>query len=179
MKKMMTAWAVGVMLMAAPLAVADQEHHHGLMISDAWSRVTTPTAKVGGGYVTIANHGSYDDRLIAVRSDHSGKAEIHTMTMKDDVMIMRPLDDGLVIAAGSVVQLAPGGEHLMFMQLNQPHVVDEPFDVTLVFERAGEKVVRFEVLSMRNSMDRMDKTKKDHAHGDHDGHGDHSTGHNH
>ena len=176
MKRMMTTLAVGMMLMVAPLAVADKKHHHGLMISDAWSRVTTPTAKVGSGYLTIANHGMRDDRLIAVRSDHSGKAEVHTMTMNNDVMIMRPLDDGLVIAAGATVKLAPGGAHLMFMQINQPHVVDEPFEVTLVFEHAGEKVVSFEVLSMRDSMDRMDETKKDHAHDDH---GDHGTGHDH
>ena len=115
MKRMMTTLAVGMMLMVAPLAVADKKHHHGLMISDAWSRVTTPTAKVGGGYLTIANHGMRDDRLIAVRSDHAGKAEVHTMTMNNDVMIMRPLDDGLVIAAGATVKLAPGGAHLMFM----------------------------------------------------------------
>ena len=98
------------------------------------------------------------------------------MTMNNDVMIMRPLDDGLVIAAGATVKLAPGGEHLMFMQINQPHVVDEPFEVALVFEHAGEKVVSFEVLSMRDSMDRMAGANDL---GDTDSHGDSSTGHDH
>ena len=59
--------------------------------------------------------------------------------MDDDVMIMRPVSDGLVIPAGETVQLAPSGYHLMFMQLNQPHIVDEPFTATLIFERAGER----------------------------------------
>lgn len=132
----------------------DAAHAKGLVIDQAWSRVTTPTARVGGGYLTITNHGPHDDRLLAVASEHSGKAEVHTMTMQDDVMIMRPVAEGLIIPAGETLHLAPGGFHLMFMQLNQPHVVDEPFSATLTFERAGSKDVTFEVLSMRDSMDR-------------------------
>ena len=81
--------------------------------------------------------------------------------MDDDVMIMRPVSDGLVIPAGETVQLAPSGYHLMFMQLNQPHIVDEPFTATLIFERAGKKIVAFDVLSMRDSMKRAAMSEGD------------------
>ena len=92
------------------------------------------------------------------------------MLMQDDVMVMRPLEGHLTIAAGETVHLAPGGLHLMFMQLNQPHVVDEPFEATLTFARAGDNTVQFEVLSMRDSMERAAESA---------GHQDHKAGHDH
>lgn len=171
MKTIMAAMALGAMLCASPLAGAENNHPHAMMITDAWSRETTPAARVGGGYLTIANNGMDDDRLIAVTAPHAGKTEVHTMTMKDDVMVMRPLENGLVIAAGETVRLAPGGAHLMFMKLNQPHVAGEPFEATLTFETAGETTVIFDVLSMRESMERAAQSEAKNHHGDH-GHGD-------
>ena len=160
MKKLLTFLALSTLLSTSAVA-EDAAHSHGLMIADAWSRVTTPTAKVGGGYLTITNQGHHDDKLLAVASDHAERAEVHMMMMDDDVMIMRPVSDGLVIPAGETVQLAPSGYHLMFMQLNQPPIVGEPFTATLVFERAGEKIVAFDVLSMRDSMKRAAMSEGD------------------
>ena len=71
----------------------------------------------------------------------------------------------------------------MFMQLEQPHVAGESLDVVLVFEHAGERTVTLEVLSMRDSMERMAESGGSHSdhdsgHSDHDsGHSDHDSGH--
>jgi len=162
MKIQLTTLALCMTLGAAPFVSADEmAHSQGLMISDAWSRVTTPAARVGGGYLTITNHGEMTDTLLGVSAEHAGKTEVHSMKMADDVMIMRPVDEPLVIDAGASVQLAPGGLHLMFMQLEAPHVAGEPFNATLRFEHAGDVEVRFEVLSMRESMERQAETGHD------------------
>ena len=50
------------------------------------------------------------------------------------------------------------------------HLVDEPFEATLTFARAGEKTVQFEVLSMRDSMERAAGSA---------GNEDHKAGHDH
>ena len=106
------------------------------------------------------------------------KPDVHTMIMQDDVMVMRPVEDPLVIEAGAMLELQPGGLHLMFMQLEQPHVAGESLDVVLVFEHAGERTVTLEVLSMRDSMERMAQSSGSHSHDDHDsGHSDHDSGH--
>jgi len=169
--------------------IAHAEGMHGLMLKDGWSRETTTNARVGGGYLTIMNHGEQADRLLSVRADHAGMSEVHTMIMQDDVMVMRPVDEPLVIEPGTKLELQPGGLHLMFMQLSQPHVAGEMLDVVLVFEHAGERTVTLEVLSMLDSMERMagnDGGHDDHAHqGDHSNHdsdSDHSkhdSGHSH
>lgn len=117
-----------------------------LSISGAWVRATLPNQKVGGGYLTIENTGSDDDRLTAVSAPITERAEIHEMSMENDIMTMRRMDDGLAVPAGQSVQLEPGGLHLMFQDLDEPIQDGDTVPVTLTFERAGEVTVQMPVL---------------------------------
>jgi len=119
-----------------------------LEISQPWTRATAPTAKAGGGFVTITNKGTTPDRLIAARSPTSAKAEIHEMKMDGNVMRMRKLDKGLEIPPGATVELKPGGFHVMFMGLKAPLAKDQRVPITLVFEKAGSVDVDMKVEAM-------------------------------
>ena len=119
-----------------------------LEISQPWTRATAPTAKTGGGFVTITNKGTTPDRLIAARSATSAKAEIHEMKMDGNVMRMREVEKGLEIPAGGSVTLAPGGLHLMLMELKGPLKQGTRVPVTLVFEKAGKVDVELSVEAM-------------------------------
>ncbi|REF68625.1 MULTISPECIES: copper chaperone PCu(A)C [Paracoccus] len=121
---------------------------HGDLLSDGYVRAMPPNAPVAGGYVTIANKGSQEDRLVAARSTRAGELHIHEMTRKGDVMKMRELPDGLPVPAGGSVELKPGGYHLMFMQVPTPFAEGEIVETTLVFEKAGEIALPFEVRAM-------------------------------
>lgn len=107
-------------------------------IANAFARATLPNAPVGGGFMTITNKGSGDDRLIGAASDVAGDVQVHEMALEGDVMKMRGLEDGVVLPAGETVTLAPGGLHVMFMGLEQPFVEGECVEVTLTFEKAGD-----------------------------------------
>lgn len=119
--------------MAKPAAITVGD----ITITNPFSRATLPNAPVGGGFMTITNAGSTDDRLIAVDTSIAMKSEVHEMSMTDQVMKMRELTDGLVIPAGETIDLKPGGVHLMFMKLQAPLVKGETLYVTLTFELAG------------------------------------------
>ncbi|MPZ34308.1 MAG: copper chaperone PCu(A)C [Rhodospirillales bacterium] len=119
-----------------------------LEISQPWTRATAPTAKAGGGYVTITNKGTTPDRLVAVRSAVSDKVGIHQMKMDGNVMRMRGLDKGLEIPPGATVELKPGGYHIMFMELKTPLAKDTKVPVTLVFEKAGSIDIELLVQAM-------------------------------
>jgi periplasmic copper chaperone A len=119
-----------------------------LEISQPWTRATAPTAKTGGGYLTITNKGTTPDRLIAARSTASAKVEIHEMKMDGNVMRMRELDKGVEIPPGATVTLKPGGLHITFMELKAPLAKDAKVPVTLVFEKAGSIDVTFTVQEM-------------------------------
>jgi periplasmic copper chaperone A len=132
-------------LLAAPCARADDVKAGDLVISQAWSRATPNGAKIGGGYLTIENKGSAPDRLIGCSSDLAGTVQVHEMTVINGVMKMRPLDGGLTIDPGKTVKLAPGGYHLMLMELKGPLKQGDKLPVLLEFEKAGKVQVSLDV----------------------------------
>ena len=134
-------------LLASP-AWAQAYKLGSLEVDQPWTRATAPTAKAGGGFVTITNKGTTPDRLIAARSAASAKVEIHEMKMDGNVMRMRELDKGLEIPPGATVTLKPGGYHIMFMGLKAPFAKDARVPVTLIFEKAGSIDVEMKVEAM-------------------------------
>lgn len=130
--------------LAAPLR-AEEVKAGDLVITQAWSRATPGGAKIAGGYLTIENKGAAADRLIGGAVDVAARVEVHEMSMKDGVMTMRQLDKGLAIEPGKTVKLAPGGYHLMLMDLTSPLKQGDKLPVTLEFEKAGKVKLSFDV----------------------------------
>lgn len=120
-----------------------------LMVTNGFAFATLPNQPVGGGFVTIANQGTVDDRLISAQSPIAGKMEIHTMALDGDVMRMREVDGGLALPAGGTVELKPGGHHLMFMQITQALKAGSTVEVTLTFERAGSVTLALPIETRR------------------------------
>jgi periplasmic copper chaperone A len=135
-------------------------------LSGAWARAMLPGQPAGGGYITITNRGTQADRLLSASSPRAGRVEIHAMEIVDDVMTMRPVGDGLAIEPGETVTLAPGGLHVMFMDVRGPFAEGESVSVTLEFEKAGPAEVSFDVRGREAAP----------AAAGHDGHAGHGSG---
>ena len=82
------------------------------------------------------------DRLLDATSNLARKTELHLMEMDNGVMKMRPVENGIDIPAGKTIHLAPGGYHVMLIGLNAPLTADSMFEITLVFQNAGEKTIK-------------------------------------
>src|ERR1700678_4266476 len=134
--RLVGAVAISCVLVAS--ACAQEIKAGNLVITQAWSRATPGGAKIGGGYLTIENKGATPDRLIGGSGEVASKIEVHEMSMKNGVMTMRPLDNGLTIEPGKTVKLAPGGFHLMLFDLKAPLKQGDKVPVTLEFEKAGK-----------------------------------------
>ncbi len=117
---------------------------HAVEVSDAWARATPPGAKLTAAFFTLQG-AEDDDLLIAASTPAAGRVEIHESRMDGEIMRMRELSDGLSIAAGEEITLAPGGIHLMLLDLPAPLVEGEPIALTLHFEQAGAITVHAEV----------------------------------
>ncbi|WP_349434493.1 DUF1775 domain-containing protein [Pararhizobium sp. A13] len=132
---------------------ATAEGHHGhdmvgmgdatvkagsLEISGGAVKAMLPGAKVGGGGFAVKNDGSEDDTLVSVESPAAGRVELHEMTMQNDVMKMRKLEEGIAIPAGETVELKSGSLHLMFMDVKEAFAEGDSVPVTLTFEKAGK-----------------------------------------
>ncbi|MGE6605553.1 copper chaperone PCu(A)C [Halomonas sp. NPDC076908] len=144
-----------------------------LDVTQPWARATPPGAAAGGGFLTITNHGSVDDRLVGASAAITDQVEIHTMEMVGDVMRMQHLPGGIEIPAGETVTLAPGGLHLMFMALPSPIEEDQPIPLTLEFQHAESIETELQVVPVGASPEGQD------AHADHhaENHGDHHEEH--
>ncbi|MEO0356824.1 MAG: copper chaperone PCu(A)C, partial [Pseudomonadota bacterium] len=116
-----------------------------LVLMNGFAFATLPNQPVGAGFISVQNNGSDQDRLVAVTSPAAGKVEIHTMEMDGDVMRMREVAGGLIIPAGEAVEMAPGGIHLMFMQISDGLVLGDTVPVTLSFEHADDVTVMLQI----------------------------------
>ncbi len=139
--------ALATSLFAVP-ARAEEVKAGDLAITQAWSRATPSGAKIAGGYLTIENKGTAPDRLLGGSGDIAAKVEVHEMATNNGVMTMRPLDKGLTIDPGKTVKLAPGGLHLMIMDLKSPFKQGDKVPVTLEFEKAGKVTLSLDVLGV-------------------------------
>jgi copper(I)-binding protein len=145
MKNIAPTLACLVTLVLGTAAHAQEVKAGDLVITQAWSRATPSGAKVAGGYLTIENKGAAPDRLVSGAGEIAGKVEIHEMAMNNGVMTMRPLDKGLVIEPGKTVKLAPGGYHVMLMDLKGPLKEGDKVPMTLQFEKAGKVTLSLDV----------------------------------
>jgi len=100
-------------------------------VKDAWVRGTVPQQKASGAFMTLT--AEVDARLVEARSPVAGVVEIHEMAMDKGVMRMRAVT-GVDLPAGRGVSLAPGGFHVMLMDLRQQLKPGDTVPITLVIE---------------------------------------------
>jgi copper(I)-binding protein len=111
----------------APAAAA------ALVVDGAWIRQPPPGAKMLGGYVRLKNPSSSVVKVVSAATSLSPRAELHTHLKVDGMMKMRQVPF-IEIAAGGEVVLAPGGLHLMVMQLSSTPNEGAVVDVTLTLD---------------------------------------------
>ena len=128
--------AVTPLIFAPPARAADYDIG-SIHITQPWARATPKGASSGAAYMTITNNGKTPDRVSCVSSDASAQCQIHTMTMEDGVMKMRPEEGGLEIKPGETVMLKPSGFHVMLVNLKHPLQQGKTVNATLKFENAG------------------------------------------
>ncbi|NBR27368.1 MAG: copper chaperone PCu(A)C [Betaproteobacteria bacterium] len=107
----------------------------GVEVSNAWTRSTVAAQKTGGIYFDIRS--TAPAKLVGVASPAAARVELHNMKMEGGVMKMSAVES-IELAAGQTVKLAPGGYHVMLIDLKQPLKVGDSVPVTLTVERADK-----------------------------------------
>lgn len=106
-------------------------------VKDAWVRATVPQQKATGAFMQLVS--AKDARLVEAKSPVAGVVEIHEMAMVDQVMKMRAVP-GLELPAGKMVELKPGGYHVMLLDLKGQVKDGDMVPLTLVIEgRDGKR----------------------------------------
>ena len=145
MRKVLIEVAAATLLtIAAILALAPGANASGVMITKAYARASaTPNAETGAAYVSLMLHGDAD-RLVAVSTPAARMAGLHESKLVDGVMKMEHVD-GIDIPAHGMLEMKPGGYHIMLMGLVAPLKQGDEIELTLTFEKAGEVKVKAKV----------------------------------
>jgi copper(I)-binding protein len=136
---------------------------NSIQVTDAWARSSPAMTTMGAAYMNI--EAAAGDTLIGVSvpATIAERAEIHemvpassdmdSMDMGDDSSDMDSMDEAMVmqqimsleLPAGEVVELKPGGYHVMLIGLAAPLEIGTNIDVTLDFETAADMTITVEV----------------------------------
>lgn len=125
------------------LSFAQDAKAGDIAINGAYTRATVPGQVAAGGFMKITSSGAAD-QLISATSPVSNDVQLHTMKMDGNVMQMREVKQ-IDVPANGVVDLKPGGLHLMFMNIKTPLKAGDLLPVKLKFAKAGEIEVKMPV----------------------------------
>ena len=123
-----------IALIAAGCAMpADEVQAQPVTVKDAWVRAPAPGQKVAGAYMELVSRTHI--ALTAVASPAAAGGELHSTSMEEGVMRMRPVAR-IELPAGKPVKLAPGGLHIMLVDIKQPLKPGDKVPLTLTVQRA-------------------------------------------
>jgi copper(I)-binding protein len=126
------AGAIAAWFTLGTLPVAAQS----VEVKGAWIRGTVSGQKGTGAFMELTSRQAA--RLVAAASPAAGAVEIHSMKMEGGVMKMFAVD-GVNLPANQTVKLAPGGYHVMLMDLKQTLKAGDRVPLKLTFEMADKK----------------------------------------
>ncbi len=119
----------------------------GVVATGAWARTSPASAEAGAAYMTLTNTTDTDVELIgaAVPASVAATAEVHETSMAESGMMGMKRVASVTVPANGSVELAPGGYHIMILQLAEPLVAGEDIPITLSFAEGEDVQVIAEV----------------------------------
>ncbi|MCE2998475.1 MAG: copper chaperone PCu(A)C [Betaproteobacteria bacterium] len=105
-------------------------------VRDAWVRGTVKGQSATGAFMEL--NARTNARLVGASSPVAKVVEVHNMTMENGVMKMFAVE-AVDLPAGKPVRLAPGGFHVMLMELHKPLSAGDKVPLRLTFELANKQ----------------------------------------
>lgn len=105
-----------------------------ITVVDAMARPSPMEAGTGAVFLTVLNGLEAPVRFQKAESPAAQTVELHETVNEDGVMKMVHHPEGFEIPAGGNLQLAPGGKHIMLINLVEPLTVGGEVEVTLQFD---------------------------------------------
>jgi hypothetical protein len=109
-----------------------------LTITGQWVRTTTNN--VTAAYLVVKNTG-VADRLIKASTPLTATVQLHEVITEGSTSKMQEKAGGFPIPANGMLELKPGGFHIMLMDLKAPVTEGQVVPITLTFEKAGEVTI--------------------------------------
>jgi len=119
------------LLTAAALLIGSSANAADLVARDAWIPTAPPSVMSRAAYVTLENTGASPMGIVSVSAEGFGMAHLHESKMQADGVMSMSAVMQLDIAPGTVLDMAPGGLHIMLMHGHTPLAEGEAVALTL------------------------------------------------
>lgn len=133
---------------AAPAPPLPTPEPGTLTVTDVRARPAPLEGGNGAVFLTVLNGLDSDVQFLGITGDIAGAIELHETVDDNGVMKMEPHPEGFTVPAGSVLQLQPGGKHVMLFGLAKPLVAGDSFELTLNFDAHDPITVTVPVVEM-------------------------------
>ena len=102
-----------------------------LTVTDLWVRAAPPHMTMTAAYGELTNDGDEPLMITSVTASNASKASIHETQLRNDRAMMRPVD-GLELQPQQSAVLAPGGIHIMLMNITTPLEIGQSVDICFI-----------------------------------------------
>lgn len=115
-----------------------------LLVTDPWVKAADNGMTAAFGI--LVNNGAEPVTVVSAASDITDAMELHETVKNDDgTMAMQPKQGGFTVDPSGEHDLAPGGDHIMVMDLTRPVKPGEQVTLTLTMADGSTKDVVFTV----------------------------------
>ncbi|CAN5285576.1 MAG: copper chaperone PCu(A)C [Nocardioides sp.] len=102
-------------------------------MADPWVKAVG-SGEMSAAFGTLSNSGDAEVTLVSASTSVSDTVQLHETVMADGTMQMQQKDGGYTIPAGGSVELVPGGNHIMFMDVTADLEPGSEVTLTLTFD---------------------------------------------
>jgi hypothetical protein len=102
-----------------------------IAVRSGWARIADSGA-TSGAYLEIANNDTVAITLVGITTNDAGAAEVHETMQHDGMAHMMPRTE-VRIPAGDVLTMAPGGLHVMLIDVHRALAIGDSVRLRLRF----------------------------------------------
>lgn len=114
-----------------------------ITLADGWAKAAD--SGMSAAFGMVRNPSAKAVRIIGAYSSYSKAVQLHEVVAKDGAMVMQQKAGGFAVPANGMLELKPGGNHLMFIGITKPITAGMQVPVTLITADGG--LLRVKVLA--------------------------------
>lgn len=136
-----------------------------LVTTNTQAKATVPGMDNTSGYLDLTNTSDKDIVITGVESEVAKATELHTMSMKDDKMVMRQIEK-IIVPAGQTLEMQ-GKYHVMFIGLDKPLKAGQTVKIKLLLDNGSSHTVELPVVDVKKMHEHKKTKKMEHQHHEH------------